>query len=125
MLLYSSKALASRLLPKRLKVKIYKTIILPVVLYDCETWSLALREENKLRVFENKVLKRICSPKRDEVIGEWRKLHNIELHSLYESPDIVRVVKSRRLRWAGHVARMEAERGVYKVWSGYPRAEDH
>ena len=71
--------------------------------------SLTLREESKLRVFENKVLRRIFGPKRDEVTGEWRKLCNIELHSLYKSPDIVRVVKSRRLRWAGHVARMEAE----------------
>ena len=114
------KLLSSRLLSKRLKVRIYKTIILPVVLYGCETWSLTLREESKLRVFENKVLRRIFGPKRDEVTGEWRKLHNIELHSLYKSPDIVKVVKSRRLRWAGHVARMEAERGVYKVWSGIP-----
>jgi hypothetical protein len=86
--------------------KIYKTIILPVVLYGCETWSLTLREENRLRVFENRVLRRIFGPKRDEVTGEWRKSHNEELHNLFSSPDIIRQVKSRRMRWAGHVARM-------------------
>jgi hypothetical protein len=80
------------------KVKIYKTIILPVVLYRCETWSLMLREEHRLRVFENKVLRRISGPKRDEVTGEWRKLHSEELHNLYSAPDIVRQVKSRRMR---------------------------
>ena len=114
------KLLSSRLLSKRLKVRIYKTIILRVVLFGCETWSFTLREESKLRVFVNKALRRIFGPKRDEVTGEWRKLHYIELHSLYKSPDIGKVVKSRRLRWAGHVARMEAERAVYKVWSGIP-----
>jgi hypothetical protein len=75
------------------KVKIYKTIILPVVLYGCETWSLTLREEHKLRVFENRVLRRIFGPKRDEVMGEWRKLHNEELHNLYSSPEIIRQVE--------------------------------
>jgi hypothetical protein len=74
--------LSSRLLSKNLKIRIYKMIILPVVLYGCETWSLTLREEHGLRVFENRVLKRIFGPKRDEVIGEWRKLHNEELHDL-------------------------------------------
>jgi hypothetical protein len=88
-------------------MRIYKTIILPVVLYGCETWSLILRQ--KLRVFENKVLKRAFGPKRDEVTGGRRKLHNEEFHNLYSSPSIFRVVKSRRMRWAGHVARM-AER---------------
>jgi hypothetical protein len=97
------------------KVKIYNTIILPVVLYGYETWSLALREEHGLRVFENRVLRRIFGPKRDEVTGEWRKLHNEELHNLYSSPDIIRQVKSRRMRWAGYVARMGEERKVYKV----------
>jgi hypothetical protein len=81
-------------------------IILPVVLYGCESWSLTLREECRLRVFENKVLRRIFGPKRDEVIGEWRRLHNKELYALYSSPNIIRVIKSRRLRWAGHVACM-------------------
>ena len=84
----------------------YKTIILPVVLYGCETWSLTLREEFRLRVFEIRILRRIFGPKRDEN-GEWRRLHNEEIHSLYRSPNIVRVIKPRRLRWAGHVARME------------------
>jgi hypothetical protein len=85
----------------------YKTIILPVVLYGCETWSLTLKEEHRLRVFENRVLRRIFGPKRDEVTGEWRKFHNKELHDLNSSPSIIRIIKSRRMRWAGHVARME------------------
>ena len=104
--------LSSRLQSKNLKIKIYRTIILPVVLYGCETWSLTLREERKLRVFENMVLRRIFAPRRDEVTGEWRKLHNEELNDLYTSSNIVRVIKSRRMRWAGHVARMGEERGV-------------
>jgi hypothetical protein len=86
--------LSSRLLSRNVKVKIYKTIILPVVLYGCETWSLMLREQHRLRVFENRVLRRIFGPKRDEVKGEWRKLHNEELHNFYSSPDIIRQVKS-------------------------------
>jgi hypothetical protein len=90
--------LSSRLLSRNVKVKIYKTIILPVVLYECETWSVTLREEHRLRVFENRVLRRIFGPKRDEVTGEWRKLHNEELHNLYSSPDIIMQVKSRRMR---------------------------
>jgi hypothetical protein len=98
-----------------LKTKIYRTIILPVVLYECETWSLALREERRLRVFENRVLRRVFGPKRDEVTGEWRKLHKEELNDLYSLPNIVRMVKSRRMRWAGHVARMGEDRGVYRV----------
>jgi hypothetical protein len=107
--------LSSRLLSRNVKVKIYKTSILPVVLYGCETWSLTLREEHRLRVFENRVLRRIFKPKRDEVTGEWRKLHSEELHNLYSSPDIIRQVRSRRMRWVGHVARMGEERKVYKV----------
>jgi hypothetical protein len=87
--------LSSSLLSRNVKVKIYKTIILPVVLYGCKTWSLTLREEHRLRVFENRVLRRIFGPKRDEVTGEWRKLHNEELHNLYSLPDIIRQVKSR------------------------------
>jgi hypothetical protein len=82
------------------KIKIYKTIILPVVLYGCETLSLTLRGEHRLRVFENRVLRRIFGPKRDKVTGGWRKLHNEELHGLYSSPSIVRVTKARRMRWA-------------------------
>jgi hypothetical protein len=91
--------LSSRLLSRNVKVKIYKTIILPVVLYGCETWFLALREEHRLRVFENRVLRRIFGPKRDEVTGEWRELHNEELHILYSSQNIIRQIKSRRMRW--------------------------
>ena len=98
--------LSSRLLSKNLKVKIYRTIILPAFLYGCETWSLILREERKLRVFENMVLRRIFEPRKDEVTGEWKRLHNEELNDLYSSPNIVRVIKSRRIRWAVHVARM-------------------
>ena len=110
--------LSSRLLSKNLKIKIYRTIVLPVVLYGCENWSLTLREERKLRVFENMVLRRIFGPRRDEVTGEWRRLHNEELNDLYSSPNIVRVIKLRRMRWAGHVARMGDERGVYRVLVG-------
>jgi hypothetical protein len=86
------------LLSKNLKIGIYRTIILPVVLYGCETWSLKLKEERRLRVFENRVLRRIFGPKRGEVTGEWRKLHNEGLKGLYSLPNIVRVIKSRRLR---------------------------
>jgi hypothetical protein len=80
--------------------------MLLVVLNGCETWSLTLREERRLKVFENRALRRIFGPKRDEVTGEWRKLHNEELNDLYSLPNIVSVIESRRLRWAGHVARM-------------------
>jgi hypothetical protein len=115
--------LSSRLLSRNVKVKIYKTIFLPVVLYGRETWTLTLREEHRLRVFENRALKRISGPKRDEVTGEWRKLRNEELHNLYSSPDIIRQVKSRRKTWAGHVARMGEERKVYKVLMGKPEGK--
>jgi len=117
------KHLSSRLLCKNLKIKIYRTIILPVVLYRCETWSLTLREERKLRVFENMVLRRIFGPRREEVTGEWRRLHNEELNDLYSSPNIVRVIKSRRIRWAGHVARVGEEREVYRVLVGKPEGK--
>jgi len=96
-------------------IKIYRTITLPVVLYGCETWSLTLREERRLRVFENRVLRRVFGPKRDKVTGEWRRLHNKELSDLYSLPNIVWVVKSRRMRWAGHVARMRQGRGMHRV----------
>ena len=105
----------SSLLSKNLKIKIYRNIILPVVLYGCETWSLTLREEHRLRV-----LRRIFGPKRDGVTGEWRKLHNEELNDLYCSPNIVRVIEWRRMRWAGHVACMVEGRGVNKVLVGKP-----
>jgi hypothetical protein len=115
--------LSSRLLSRNVKVKKYKTIILPFVLYGCETWSLTLREVNRLRMFENRVLRRILGPKRDEVTGEWRKLHNEELHILYSSPNVIRQIKSRRMRWAGHVARMGEGRNVYRVLMGKPEGK--
>jgi hypothetical protein len=90
-------------------------LVVSVVLYGCETWSLALREEHKLKVFENRVQRRIFGPKRDEVTGEWRKLHNEELRDLYSLPSIIRIIKSRRMRWAGHVARMGEKRNGYRL----------
>jgi hypothetical protein len=91
---------------------------MPMVLYGCETWSLTLREERRLRVFQNRVLRRVFGPKRDEVTREWRKLHNEKLNDLYALPNIVRVVKSGRMRLAGHVARMRVDRGVHRVLVG-------
>ena len=85
------------------------------MLYGCEAWSLTLKEERRLRVCKNRILRRIFGPKRDEN-GKWRRLHNEELHRLYRSPNVVRVVKSRRLRWAGHVARMEEGRSAFKFY---------
>ena len=111
------------MLSKNLNIKIYRPITLPVVLYGFETWSLTLREERKLRVFENMVLSRIFGPRKDEVTGEWRRLHNEELNDLHSSPNIVRVIKSRRMRWGGHVARMGEERGVYRVLVGKPEGK--
>jgi len=98
--------------------ELQKGIILSVVLYGCKTWSLSLREERRLRVFENRVLRRVFGPKRDEVTGKWRKLHNEELSDLYSLPNMVRVVKSRRMRWARHAARMGEGRGVHRVLIG-------
>jgi hypothetical protein len=89
-----------------------------VVLYGCETWSLTVREEHKLRVFENRVLRRIFGPKRDGVTRGWRKLHNGEMRDLYSSPSIIKIIKSRRMRWVGHVARMGARRNVYTLLVG-------
>ena len=93
------------------------------VLYGCETWSVTLREGRRLRVYENRVLGRIFGPKRDEVTGEWRKIPNEELHDLYCSPSNIRVIKSRRMRWAEHVERMGERRGVYGVLAGKPEGE--
>jgi hypothetical protein len=108
------------LLSKNLKIKIYRTIILPAVLYGCETWSLTLRVESRLRVTENRVLRRVFGPKRDEVTGQWRKLHNEELCDLYSFPNMVWVVKPRRIRWVGHVVRMGEGRSVHRVLVGKP-----
>jgi hypothetical protein len=95
----------------------------PVVLYGCKTWSLTVREEHKLKVFENRVLRGIFGPKGDEVTGGWRKLHNEELHNLYSSPNIIRIITLRRMRWAGHVACMGEERNVYILLVGEPEGK--
>jgi len=105
--------LSSSLLSKNSKNKIYRNIILPVVLRGCETWSFTLKEERRLRVFENRVLRKIFGPKRDKITGEWGKLHNEELNDLSSSPNIVRVIKSRT-RLQGHVVRMGERTGVYR-----------
>jgi hypothetical protein len=94
-----------------------------VVLYGCETWSLTVREEHKLRVFENEAMRRIFGPKRDGVTVRCRKLHNEELHNLYSSPGLIRIIKSRRMRWAGHVARMGEKRNVYRLLVGRPEGK--
>jgi hypothetical protein len=105
---------------KNLKIRIYKTIILPVVLYGCETWSLTLSKEHRLGAFRNRVLRRIFGSKRDKVTGEWRKLHNEELHDLYSSPSIIRIIKGRRMRLVGHVARMGEKRNASSLFVGKP-----
>jgi hypothetical protein len=97
--------------------------MLPVVLYGCETWSLTLREECRLRAFENRVLRRLFGPKRDEVTGEWRKLHNEKLNDLYSSPNIVWEIKLRRMSSAGPVARTGERTGVYRVLVGKPEGK--
>jgi hypothetical protein len=109
--------LSFRLLSKNIKIRIYKTIILLVLLYGCETWSLTFREEHRLRGFENRVL-RIFGSKRDEVTGDRRKLHNDELHNLYSSPYIIRMIKARRMIWTGYVARMRKKRNTYRILVG-------
>ena len=101
----------------------YRTVILHVV-YGCETWSFTLREEHRLRVFENRVLRGIFWAKRDEVMGEWRKLHNEELNDLYCSPNIFRVIKWRRMGLAGHVARIRDRIGTYRVFMGTSEGRD-
>jgi hypothetical protein len=116
--------LSSQLLSKKLKIRIYKTIIFPVVLYGCENWSLTLREELRPGVFENKVLRRMFGRKRDEVTREWRKLHNEELHDLYSSPSITRIIKARRMRCEGYVARIGEKRNAYRLFGGKARGKE-
>jgi hypothetical protein len=105
------------LLSRNIRIEVYRTIILLVVLYKCETWSLILREERRLRVFENRVLRIISGPKRDEVKGERRKLHNEERNELYPSRNIYRVYKSR-IRWVGYLARMGGEESCVQGFGG-------
>ena len=112
--------LSSILLSKNLRITIYKTIILFVVLYGCETLSLTLREVRRLRVFDNRVLRKAFGLKSDEVTRECRKLHNEEVNDLYSSSNIFRVIKPRRVLWAGHVARIGKRRGVYRALVGKP-----
>jgi hypothetical protein len=112
-------------LPKSIKIKIYKTIIFPLVLYWCEIWSLILGEEYRLRVFEKRVLRRISGSTWDEIVGGWRTLHNEEPHDLYSSPNIVRMIKSRRMGWPGHVPRIGEERNAYRVWWETPKGRYH
>jgi hypothetical protein len=111
---------SSPLLSKNIKIRIYKIIILPVVLYRCETWSVPLREEHRLRVFDSRVLKNICGAKRDEVSEGWRKLHNEGLRNLFASPNMISMMKSRRMKWAGHVALKGVKRTVYWILVAKP-----
>jgi len=107
LLLFVAEYFVFSLLYKNTKIKVYRTVILPAVLYGCETWSLTLREARRLSVSENRVLRKIFGAEKDEVTGEWRNLHNEELNYLYCSPNIVRVIKSRIMSWAGHVAHID------------------
>jgi hypothetical protein len=108
---------------KNLKMRMCNTIILSVILYGCEIWSLTLREGHRLRVFENDLLRRLFGPKRDEVTGGCRNLHNKELRELYSSQSIIRIIKSRRMRWVGHVARMGEKRSAYRLLVGKPEGK--
>jgi len=114
-----------QLLSKNKQIKTDRTIILPVVLYGCETWPFTLREECRLRVFENRVLRRIFGPKRETVTGEWRKPNNEKINDLYCSPNIVQVIKSRKIRWVGHVSRNGERKGVHRVLVGKPEGKNH
>jgi hypothetical protein len=117
--------LFSILISKNIEITVYRTIILPVVLYGCETWAHTLWEEPRLRLFENRVLRRIFGPKRYEVTGEWRKLHNEELSDLCTSLTTIQVIEPRRMIWAGHVARMGEMRDVYRGLWGNTRERVH
>jgi hypothetical protein len=111
------------LVSQNIKIKAYGNLILPVVLYGCGTWSLTLREEYRLRPFENRALRKIFGPKRHEVIEEWKRLHKEEVYDLHFSPNIIRMIKSRRMRWQGRMAHMEERRGAYRVLVGRPEGK--
>jgi hypothetical protein len=115
------KHLPSSLLSNNIKIKIYRTAILPAVLYGCEAWSPTLRKEHRLRVFKSRVLRKMFGPKTDRVTEVWRRLHSKELYDLYSSPNIILEIKSRRKRWVGHVARMRDRRVAYRVLVGVLR----
>jgi hypothetical protein len=125
LLSFGAESFVFQVATQNTKIRVCRTIILPVVLYGCETWSLTLREEQRLRVFENRMLRRTFGPKRDEATGEWRKLHNEKLNDLYSSPSIIWVINARRLRWAGYVARMGEKRGAYRILMGRPEEGGH
>jgi hypothetical protein len=110
----------SILLSKNININIYRNVILPVVLYGCETWSLTLREEHRMKVLENRVLRKIFRPKRDEVRWKWRRLRNEMLRYLYFLPNSIRMIRSRGMRWAGHVTRMGGSRGACRALLGRP-----
>jgi hypothetical protein len=112
-----------RLLSQNVRIRICRTIVLLVVLYRRENWFLTFREQHRLRVFKNRLLRRIFRRKRDDVIGCWRKLHNEELHNLFPSSSIIRMIKSRRMRWAGHVARMGEKRNACRILVGKPEGK--
>ena len=115
--------MSSKLISKNIKIEIHRTIILPVVWCGYESWSLTLTSERRLRAFENRVLRRIFGPRRGEIKVEWRKLRIEELNDLHFSPNINRVTKSRRMRWAGHVERMGESIGAYRVLLGKPEGK--
>jgi hypothetical protein len=112
LLSFGAESVVFHFVIRNLKIEICRKMTLPVALYGCETWSLTLREERRLIVFENRVLRKIFGPKRDEVKRDWRKLHNEEINNLYCSLNIVRVIKPRRMRWTVHVACMGERRGT-------------
>jgi hypothetical protein len=120
---FGSQSSVLPLLSGDVKVEIYRTIILPVVLCGCETWSVTLGEEHRPRVFGNRVLRGMFGPTRDEATEDCRKLQNGELHNLYSSVDIIRQIKSRKMRWAGHVPRMTEGRNLHKVLVGNPKGK--